>query len=170
MGATLKRGTLAIAMLAVVAAFAALTIGKHVEAPYVRIAVEDVASGEGKNTDRLSVFYSRKIGTVLFKVRLNQARSGGIVFRTTTNGPNRELIPLAAKSYETTCFACSEAYWNRVIFRDGYTEVARVSTSMVAGGIVAFFVAMAALSKKLSDAGFVGMAGYLDSEVRRGYR
>ena len=140
----------------------------HVEAPYVREVANQYA-GDGDNGKALSTYYSPKIGTVLFLVKTGSGRSGGIVIRA-TEMQGSKVVPLADKTYETTCFSCDNAYWARVIYRDGYVEMARVSARMLAAGVVGFFAAMGCVSSYLSKRGYDALGDSLTEEVKEGSR
>ena len=139
----------------------------HIEAPYVREVANQYAGDDGNKA--LSTYYSPKIGTVLFLVKTGAGRSGGLVIRA-TEMQGAKVVPLAEKTYETTCFSCDNSYWHRVIYRDGYIEMARVSASMLAAGIVGFFVAMGCVSTYLAKRGYGALGDRLTEEVKEGSR
>lgn len=167
-----KVGALVLAPLvvAVVAALLVVSAAVHVEAPYVRATAEQIAANGGDGDDgrkALSTYYSEKIGTVLFLVRTGNSRSGGIVIRATENTKDG-ILPLNEKTYETTCLSCDDAYWHRVIMRDGYVEMARISSRMVVAASMGFFTAMGVVVTYLSKRGYSSLGKKLQDDVEEG--
>jgi hypothetical protein len=136
---------------------------RHVEAPYIYELANEVGRNGGSDShNRLEIMYSAKIGTALFLLHMPNGRAGGIVWRVTENGG---VNALAQAAYEATCFSCDEAYWSRVIFRDGYIPIsAAIQRAVFVGfGTVGFLTGLAWLSKRLRQEGHDGIADHLDS-------
>lgn len=68
------------------------------------------------------LYYSEPRGTLLVLVQLPNGDTGGQVIRFTEH-LRGELVP-TDKIYEATCFGACEAYWCRVLQRDGYMPLA----------------------------------------------